>query len=229
MAIVTIYRIAEQALEIIEGAGEATASTVTINDLKLSAGQIINQLLKVDYLNVNLKMGELIPNGSVLALYEEIPVLSANGKSYSSIPIKPLKLPRNMGVWSIFPRYTTSGNYEMDKEFIPLQMGQSALIKSQPLLNGLLGQVGYECLGDKIYYTKDIKTLFPECVVAMRMVIMDVSQYGDWDILPVLPEQEFTVIQELVKLYSAQPIPDRTVDPTNKELKNVPPAKQQQP
>lgn len=227
MAAPTIYRLAEQALSLIEGAGGATASTVTIEDLKLALGQVINQLLKIDYFSVNGKMGETIPNGSVLALYEGIAVERSNDKSYSTLPIKPLKLPRNMGVWSIFPKYTTSSNYEMDKEFIPLQMGQSALIKSQPMLNGLLGQVGYECLGDRVYFTTDIKNLFPDVLIAMRLVIMDVSQYGDYDILPILPEQEMAAIQEVVRLYSVQPVADRVVDATNKELKNVPPNKQQ--
>lgn len=228
MAVVTIYRLAEQVYNLIEGGTAGTASSVSIEELKISCGQVINGLLKVDYFSVNGKMGEAIPNGSVLGLYENIPVTSWQGKSQATLPIKPLKLPRNMGVWAVYPKYTTNGNYELDKEFIPLQMGQAGLLKSQVLINDLLGQVGYECYGNQLVFTKDIKTLFPDVVLSMRLAIMDISQYGDYDMLPVLPEQEWVIIKEVYQMYSTQPIPDRIVDATNKEMKGVPPNQQKQ-
>jgi len=228
MAVPTIYRLAEQALSLIEGGNQAAAASIGIPELKIACGQVINSVLKTDYLGVNGKLGEAIPNGSVLGLYENIEVVSSNGKSQCTLPIKPLKLPRNMGVWAIYPKYTTSSNYDYDKEFIPLQMGQGALIKSQPLLNDLLGQVGYECFGEKIYFTKDIKSLFPDVVVAMRLAIMDISNYGDYDMLPILPEQEWQVINEVAKIYLGQPTLDKVVDATVKEGKSVPIREQKQ-
>jgi len=179
MAVVTIYRLSEQALSLLEGGDLKAASSLSLNEIKIAVGQVINALLKVDYMSVNLKMGEAIPNGSVLALYEDISCETSNGKSQCTLPVKPYKLPRNMGVWGVYPKYTTNGNYEYDKEFIPLQMGQGGLIKSQPMINDLLGQVGYECFGDKLIFTKDIKSLFPDVVVAMRLVIMDKELFTD--------------------------------------------------
>lgn len=228
MAVVTIGRLSEEILKLLSGGTLQTAKDISLNEIKIAIGQVCNQLLKTEHFTVNEKMGEKIPNGSVLGWYEGIEVTSSNGKSKCSLPIKPLKLPRDMGVFGVYPKYTSNGNYELDKEFIPLQLGQSALIKSQPLLSDLLGQVGRETIGGEIWFTKDIKALFPDVVVAMRLVIMDISQYGDYDILPILPEQEWQIKDAVVKMYSGEAVADRVVDATTKEQQGVPVTQQKQ-
>lgn len=248
----TIYKLAEQAIKLIEGGTRAAGSSLTFNEVKIACGQVINSLLKTDYLTINSAMKETIPNGTTLGLYEDIEVVSYNGKSKATLPIKPLKLPRNMGIWAIYPGYkkcemvkkrvvkfkgrlpyydideveVCTVEYDLDKEFIPLQMGQGALIKSQPLINDLMGQVGYENFGMDVIFTKDLKTLFPDIKLAMRLAIMDISMYGDYDPLPILPEQEWQVIQEVYKIYATQVVPDKLVDPTVEESKNIPTSQQ---
>lgn len=218
MAVITIYRLVEQTFNLIEGGDPGLASSISRNELKIACGQVINKLLKVDYFQVNGKMGEVIPNGSVIGLYEGIvPTQWVTGRSKATMPIKPLKLPRGMGVWSV---YRTSDPLN---EFIPLQMGQSNLIKSQPMINNLLGQIGYEPLGEmEIAFTKDLTQLYPNETLSMRLAIMDVNEYDDYDVLPLPPEFEWDVISEVYKLYSSQPLPDRLVDSSVKENKNVP-------
>lgn len=223
MAAPTIYLIAEQAMKLIEGGTRSAGSSVTFNEIKIACCNVINQLLKTEYITINGQMRETIPNGITLGLYEDIDVVSYNGKSKATLPIKPIKLPRNMGVWAIYPKYDPSEfGYDLDKEFIPLQMGQGSLIKSQPLLNDLMGQVGYENFGMDVIFTKDLKTLFPNIKLAMRLAIMDVSEYGDFDPLPILPEQQWQVVNEVYKTYATQVVPDKLVDPTVDESKNVP-------
>lgn len=226
MSVSTIYRIAEQSIKLIEGGTRAAGSSLTFNEVKIACGQVINSLLKTEYFSVNAKVGEVIPNGTTLGLYEDIDVVSYNGKSKATLPIKPIKLPRNMGIYAIYPKYEANGIYDLDKEFIPLQMGQGALIKSQPLINDLMGQVGYENFSMDVIFTKDLKTLFPNIKLAMRLAIMDISMYGDYDPLPILPEQEWQVIQEVYKLYATQVVPDKLVDPTVEESKNIPTSQQ---
>lgn len=228
MAFLTLYRLAEQVMGLLEGGDRGLASSISFNEMKISCGQVINKMLKVEYLSINGKMGETIPNGSVLGLYENIEVTSWNGKSKAVLPIKPIKLPRNMGVWAIYPKYNTNENYDLDKEFIPLQMGQGGLLKSQLQISDLLGQVGYETFGDSLIFTKDIKKLWPNIVLAMRLVILDALQYADYDPLPLPPEFEWDVIKEVYQMYSTQPIPDRVVDSTVKENKNIPLTQQKQ-
>lgn len=218
----TIYRLAEECLKLISGGKIPVATGVSINEAKISIGQIANSLLKVDYFQINGKMAETIPNGSVLGYYSDLVAESWKGKSRVKLPVKPLKLPRDMGVWSVFP------SDQPDKEFIPLEMGQWSLLQSQPLLNNLLGQVGRETYGDYVVLTKDITIPGEPVTVDMRLVIMDISLYGDYDILPILPEQEWQIKQEFVKLYGNEPIPDKTVDPSVNEQKNVPIIQQRQ-
>lgn len=218
----TIYRLSEEIKKLLDGGDNPAASDISINEIKIAVGQVANSLLKTDYLQVNTKMAETIPNGSVLGYYPDLTVESWKGKSRVKLPVKPLKLPRDMGVWSVFP----SG--QPDKEFIPLQMGQWSLLQSQPLLNNLLGQVGRETYGDYVLFTKDMTVPGETVTVDMRLVIMDIALYGDWDLLPIIPEMEWQVKQEVVKLYSGESIADKLVDSTTKGNKGVPLKEQKQ-
>jgi hypothetical protein len=212
----TIYRLAEQIYSLIEGGDPGVASSISLNELKISVGQVINQRLRIDYFNSGLKLGEAIPNNAVIAKYDNILVSQyGNNQSKVKLPAKPMMLPRNMGVWSIYRPD------EPEKEFIPLQMGQSNLLRSQLLLNDLLGQVGYEVRGLDVYFTKDITAVSP-VYVNVELAIMDIANYGDYDILPVPPEMEWEIIQEVYKLYISQPTADKIVSPTAKEGKGIP-------
>jgi len=228
MAVITIGRMSEEILKMLSGGELSSAKNISLQEIKIAIGQVINSLLKVDYTKVNMKSGETIPNGIVMALYENISVTQSNGVSKSVLPIKPIQLQRNMGVYAIYPKYSSTGNYELRQEFIPIEMGHGAFMDSQPLLNNLLGQTGYECFGNEIIYDKDLVALFPDIKVAMRLAIMDVSQYGDFDILPLLPEHEWTIKQEVVKLYSGVGVPDKIVDSTTKAQQNIPVNQQKQ-
>lgn len=223
MAITTIYLLAERVFSLIEGGNPKVASSISYNEIKLACGSVINQLLKVEHFSINEKMGEKISNGGVIATYSGgKPYSTTNGKSECLLPIKPIKLPRNMGVYSVYL------DSDPENEFIPVQMGQLKLIKSQPLLNNLLGQIGYENKGIILKFNKDIPALFPNDTIGTDLVIMDISQYSDYDPLPILPEMEHQVIQEVYKLYSAQPTADKVVDATVAENKGLPLKQQQQ-
>lgn len=224
----TIYRLSEECLRLISGGDIPTASNVTLPELKIAIGQAINQLLKTDWFQTKTAFDETIPNGSVLGLYEGLTVEPYNGKSKTSLPIKPLKLPRNMGVYAVYLKTSENGGYDLDKECIPLQMGQGALLKSQVLINDLLGQVGYEVFGNELIFTKDLTAIYPYVRVAMRLVIMDISQYDDYDALPILPEMEIQVKQMVIAMYSQEPTADRLVDSDVKESKGVPIIQQRQ-
>lgn len=214
MGVTTIYRLAEETQRLIEGGNPSVAAKVHINELKLSVGQVANALLKVDYWKTNMKIGEVIPNGSVLALYENIPVKTVKNRCECRLPIKPLKLPRNIGVFSIF---------DENCEFIPIEIGQAHLIQSQPLVSKLM-DTGYECFGDRIVFTDDISSAEEDeqKTVSMRLAIMDITQYDDWTPLPILPEMEWEIKKEVYKLYIGQIIPDKVVDPGRAEQKGVP-------
>jgi hypothetical protein len=219
----TLYRLAEEVQRLLAGGDPGAAESVTLNEIKIAICQVANNLLKTEYLQINGKLGETIMNGSVLGLYSDIPVTSYKTVSIATLPVKPIKLPRNMGCFSI----TLSS--DPTKEFIPLQMGQGNLINSQPLINELMGHIGYEVFGMRVVFTKDLTVLFgTDVTVDMRLAILDFAEYGDYDPLPVLPEQEWQIKQEVYKLYATEPTPDKLVDSSNKESIGIPIKEQQQ-
>lgn len=224
MAVITIFRLSEECLRIISGGNPTVGSKVTMPELKIACGQVANSLLKIDYFQTNQRTREMIPNGTVLGLYENIPVAKYKNKSQAILPIKPLKLPRNMGIFSIFDPENP------DYEYIPLQMGQAGLLQSQPLLNDLMGQVGYSNFGLQILFTRDITGPDPSnpVTVSMRLAIMDITQYSDYEPLPILPEMEWGIKSEVCKMYGATFPSDKVVD-TVKEQKGIPIQQQSQP
>ena len=225
MAVLTRYRLAEQIFGIIEGGDPGAASSISINELIISVGQVINAKQKAEYFDRNVPMGESIPNGTVLGLYQSVAVVQdGTGYSKCTLPIKPLNLPRNMGVWSVYP----AG--QQDKEFIPLQMGQINLLRSQPMINDLLGQVGYEVLGETLRFTQDLTNGGTQtATVDMRLAVLDMDQYDDYTMLPIPPEWEWDIIKEVYAMYSTQPIPDKVVDTTAAEQVKIPINDQRQP
>ena len=217
----TKYRLAEQVVRLLNG-GEIPVSTkVKINEVKIAVEQVLNKLLKMEYLNVNIPSLEYIPNGASVATYEGIEIVQYGTRSKSVLPAMPLKLPRGIGVYQIFDPAN------MDCPFIPLEMGQFGLIKSQPLINDLLGFTGYEWYGTDIIYTKDLTQPSP-IHVTIRLVVLDISQYSDYDILPVPADMEWDIIQEVYKLFSTEPVGDKLVDSGVNEQRNVPIVQQQQ-
>lgn len=215
MATSTKYRIAEQVVRLLSGGNIPTAAKVKLPEVKIAIEQVLNKMLKMEYLSLNIPTAEAIPNGASVATYEGIVVTQYGTRSKSTLPAMPLKLPRGIGVYQIFDPAN------MDCPFIPLEMGQFGLLKSQPLINNLLGQVGYEWYGMDIVYTTDLTQPDP-INLTMRLVVLDISQYSDYDILPIPADMEFDVIQEVYKLFATEPVSDKLVDSTVKEQRNVP-------
>lgn len=223
MAVVTPYRLAEEIKKILDNGSIQLASNVSWGEVKIAIGQVINSMLKVEYLSVNEKIGEKIPNTTVIATYENIAVVSrGNNGSKAMLPAKPLMLPRNMGCFSV---YRTG--YPND-EFIPMQMGQQAMAQSQPLLNDLFGQISYENKGMELRFNKDLTLLYPNETITCELAIMDISQYGDYDVLPVPPEYEFEIKKQVLALFAPEGITDLIVDSSNKMQANIPVESQKQ-
>lgn len=221
MATSTKYRISEQVVRLLNGGEIPIASKVKINEAKIAVEQCLNKMLKMEYLQLNIPAMELIPNGASVATYTGIAIEQYGTVSKSTLPAFPLKLPRGIGLYQIFDPANP------DCPFIPLEMGQKGLISTQPLISGLLDQVGYEWYGMDVIYTRDLTQPDP-IEVTMRLVVLDISQYSDYDILPIPAEMEFDVIQEVYKLFSTEPIADKIVDSGVNEQRNVPVNQQRQ-
>lgn len=217
MAVITIYRLSEEIKKLLDGGDPPLAADISFNEIKISIGQVLNSLLKVEYFDVNIKTGNTIPDGYVIATYDNISVTQwTNARSKATIPVKPMLLPRNMGIWSV---YITD---DPDNEFIPVAMGRTSLLKSQSMISDILNQTSYESRGMELRFNKDLTQLYPGKTLTAELVIMDISQYDDYTPLPVPPEYEWRIKQDVVKLYREEPIPDKIVDSTSKEKRGIP-------
>lgn len=218
----TKYRLAEQVVRLLNGGDISVASKVQINEAKIAVEQAVNSLLKMEYLRVNMKMGEMIPNAASVATYDNVLVTAYQQTSKATLPAIPLKLPRDMGVFEIY------NPLNPDCLFIPLEMGMHALLKDQPLISDLLGHVGYRRYGNDIVFQQDITIPNEDTYVSMRLVVLDISQYSDWDILPVPADMESQVIGLCLEMFGREPVKDEITDSGHNEQSNVPVPQQAQ-
>jgi hypothetical protein len=217
----TKARLAEEILLLLSGGRIGVATKYHINEIKISVCQVANQVLKMEYFNSLTPLQEFIPNGASIATYENNLVVPWSNTSKTTLPAMPLRLPRNLGVYQIFSQD------DYFAEFIPLQLGEASIIQSQGLVGNLSGITGYEVSGLDVIFTKDLTIPNQDIYVTIRMVILDFSQYSDYDPLPLPPEYEWQIKQQVYQLYMNEQIPDKLVDPGVKEGK-TPLAQQKQ-
>lgn len=103
--------------------------------------------------------------------------------------------------------------------FIPIPAGLQQMLKGEPLLSNLLGQIGYEAHGKDIIFTSDITVLGINYVQA-RLIVADVSTLGDFDLLPIPADMEIDIIKEVLGLLMARGQNDGLVD-SGKDSKGV--------
>jgi cellobiose-specific phosphotransferase system component IIB len=191
----TKKQIAEQVLRNLSGGDPSAGSRVHILELYKAIEQSVNRLIKAQHFKETFASGETIPEGAVLATYENVSVTQWKDVSKSTLPAMPVALPKGMGVFEISLQDDAFG-----AEFIPIQPGQFTMALAQRLMSELLGQTGYELIGPEVIYTKDL-TALDITQVRMRLVVLDASQYGEYDLLPIPADMEASVIEECVNLY----------------------------
>jgi hypothetical protein len=184
--------IGEQVLYRLYGGTNNSTNPVHLEDVYKALEQKLNAKFKVHQFDTNIAGGEIIPNGICLATYESVTVTSDGDKSKATLPIVPIAIPRNMGIFSV---------YTNEIEFIPLQAGQERLLRTDELLNDLMAQIGYTPKGKTIYFTKDL-TLLGITSVSMDLTVFDMSQYSVTDVLPMPADMEEEIVNELVLQFS---------------------------
>lgn len=214
-------RLAEEILLLLSGGRIGVATKYHIREIVLSVCQVANQVLKMEYFGNLTPLQEFIPNGAMIATYENNLVVPWSNTSKTTLPAMAIRLPRNLGVYQIFSQQ------DYFSEFIPLELGQASIIRSQGLVSNLSGFIGYEVSGLDVIFTQDLTQPNVNTYVTIRLVILDFTQYSDYDPLPLPPEYEWQIKQEVYKLYMNEQIPDKLVDPGVKEGK-TPLAQQQQ-
>lgn len=209
----TKARLADEIMLLLSGGRVGSATKWHPNEIKISVCQVANQLLKMEYFSQLTPLDEFIPNGAAIATYENNLVVPWSNTSKATLPAMPVRMPRNLGVYQIFPQS------DYFAEFIPLQLGEASLIRSQGMVGELSGFIGYEVSGLDVIFTQDLTTPNVPVYVTIRLVILDFTQYSDYDPLPLPPEYEFEIKKQVLQLYSVEQVPDVLVDPGVKEGK----------
>lgn len=202
----TKYKLAEQVLFLLRGG--KTPASIKIETVIETIGQYINTHFKQEHLTVNMPSGETIPEGIMLTYYDGLVPVQYKGVSKVTLPVTPISLPRNMGV------YHVSRTSDINDGFLPIQNGQLALIKGERLISDLLGQVGYTVYGNDLVFSKDLTTENGVTII-VGLVVMDISLLDDYDPLPIPADMEGQIIEDCVKLFSVQQPASRIDDPSS--------------
>jgi hypothetical protein len=210
----TIYSLAESIRALIEGNGIPDKPKFTMKEVKIAAVQVINGLIKTQHLTEEMAGGEAIPDGTVLAEYDNVAVESYKGVARCTLPAMPVKMPLNIGIFHV------SRTDDIINGFIPFEAGQIQMIGEEPLLSDILGQVGYEPRGKYLIFNRDIKTNQDEYKISevyMLLAVKDLSLYGDFEMLPISSSMEIDVIQATYQILTGQMPSNKKVDVINKQ------------
>lgn len=210
---ITNRLLSDQILFRLYGGVPDVANPVQQEDVWQYIEQWINARFKLQHFNTTLPSGETIPDGCALATYSNIPVVSNNnGTSYANLPVMPITLPRNLGIYDVSDGKGT--------HYIPIQKGQGALLSSDYLLNTLFDQIWYEPTGRTVKFPIDL-TLYGVNEVEMVLMTFDMSQYDQNDPLPLPKDMEADLIKEALLFFSPQ-------QPTQPVVSNYSPPQTQQ-
>ena len=208
----TIGKITEQIYRIYSGGNPSDDSEITKREIKSLVSQSINKLLKSEYLGVNRKDGDYFPPHSMISTYSVGSISTYETvKARAKLPVVPISLPRDMGVWSV----SISG--DADQQYIPLQSGQYTLLSSQDVLQHLDDQVGYYVDGQYLIFTKDI-TQSPHSVstLKVRLLTIDATTLDDYDIVQIAADMEDAIIKDVLQFLGVVPkVVDKVSDSNN--------------
>lgn len=188
------YFLAEQVMFRLQSGIPDTVNKIEIEDVIAAIGQKVNSMLKLQTFTETFQMGDTIPNNLMIATYNDIPITSSGTRCTATLPIQPISLPRNMGVYMV-DRYD-----DFRCPFIPIQAGLYALLKCQPGISDLLGQCGYELFGNELWMTKNLTT---ENVseIHVRLLVLDMASYDDYTGLPLPQDYADKIIEDVYKSF----------------------------
>lgn len=156
-------------------------------ELNILVNQIANEFLSLT-VKESLKVGDLEIPSCMIATYPNNTVTTENGRYVTTLPVYPIQVKRNIGVWSIVPQTGTYPDLTDGSPFIPITQEDWDLLRATD--EGLLeDQTGYYVEGRKVFFTKAVATK-----VKIKLLISDLSLIGDNDPYPISPEMESQLI-----------------------------------
>jgi len=176
---------------------ENLSDVIDTREINLIMNQSINKVLKLQVAD-SFKAGLVdVPKCNLLEYTCAVTAEAGNNRSYITLPAIPLTLPMDMGIWSIAAATGAMTPY------IPIP-AQDVLVFQGANLSYLEGKIGYYLQGKKVYFTKNITLAANGTVtsVVVNLLVMDFSQIGDNDVLPISPEVESAIIDDVLQTIS---------------------------
>tara|TARA_Y100001937_G_scaffold49027_2_gene68342 strand:- start:9971 stop:10666 length:696 start_codon:yes stop_codon:yes gene_type:complete len=181
-----------------------TKESLDSRELHLMIEQSINKILKVQTFE-RFREGYVdIPRCNIIKYANQtVTSDSNNSRATVALPAIPLSLPMDMGVWSITKNNDITTTYIPipSQDFHVMDIAFSSLNTQSSGLNAsyLEQQVGYYVQGKSIHFTKDItqSALGSVTAVDLYLLVSDMSKFTDTEILPVNPEVEAEVIDDV--------------------------------
>lgn len=210
----TLYSISESVRSMLQGGDAPQAPKFEMEEVKRFVIQMINGMIKSQHLTEEMAGGEVIPDGTILGEYDNVPVESYKNISRATLPAMPIKLPRNIGIFHV------GKTDDIINGFIPFSVGELQMIGEEPLISDILGQIGYYPQGKYIYFNKDITDNDADYAITevyMLLAVKDLSLYGDYDLLPINSSMELDVIQATYQFLTSQMPANKKVDVINKQ------------
>lgn len=173
---------------------ENISDILDLREVRFLVEQSMNKVLKIQT-SENFKAGSYdIPKSALIT--KSCPVTSESpglNRAYITLPVIPLNLPLDMGIWAI----TAPG--QPFAPYIPLP-AQDVIVFQGTNVSYLENQIGYYLQGKKVYFTKDITLTANGTVtsVDVQLLVMDFREFGDDEMLPISPEVEMDVINDVM-------------------------------
>lgn len=126
------------------------------------------------------------------------------------LPVQPISLPRGMGLWRIYDPN------DPNTYIVPLRSGKASIaynVTHTGLSDLLSSRLCYEWQGgEKVVFNKEVKDL--PTTVTIELVVVDVTNIGDFDPLPIPADYEADVVENVFKALAASRAPDYSLDKT---------------
>jgi hypothetical protein len=159
----------------------------------------LNGLLKLTFFEKYAE-GDKTPINTYIWRYEKVPVQKGDKSLFIDLPVVPVTLPHDKGVWKVYPE---NNPYE---SFIPRHnVGITSILPA----GRLQGKRGYWRVGKKIFFDNNQTPIVKE--VDVELIIAAPETLGLDEDLPATPEVLSECIQ-LVKQDVAKMILEDTID-----------------
>jgi len=213
---ITKGKIIDQILRLSAGGSTNDEKEISREDVALLVSQVINRLLKTEHLSVNMPLGADYPPHTLITTYkvvrEKVESKEISRDYYLRLPVMPISLPRNMGIWSVTDDQGST-------ELIPIESGQQHHLRKQEGLFLMELQPYYWVEGQTVFIRYPLFDIHPDnekIALRVKLLIVDPNVIGEYDYLQIPIEMEEAVVKEVLTLIGALPkVVDKASDTNN--------------